>query len=96
VKEHQPDHDPYCSDDVLLGEVRWPQETALVRLRLRESEEADHGRTIAELVPLSQPSRRRRSIHASPDVFEPEVGLTVGLSPTPRETGAIGEVVDST
>lgn len=95
MKERQCDQEPYWSDDVLLGEVRWPQETALVRLRLHQSEEVYHGRNVAELIPLSQPTGTRTYIHARPYVLEPAITLTVGLSPTPQETGVIGAVVDS-
>ena len=50
------EQDPYWTDDILLGEVCLPQETALVRLRLHESQETYHGRNVAELVPLRQPT----------------------------------------
>ena len=79
----------------MLGEPRLPTETALVRLWLHQSDEAYHGRTIAELVPLSHPSGSRSYIHARPYVLEPEITLTVELSPTPQATGAVGEVADS-
>lgn len=95
MKEHHVDQNPYWSNDVLLGEVPLPHGAALVRLRLHESEEAYHGRNIAELVPLSQPTGRRSYVHAKPYVLEPEITLTIGLSPTPRDAGAVGEVVDS-
>jgi hypothetical protein len=95
MKEREVEHDPYWTDDVLLGDVPLPDGSALVRLRLHQSEEAYHGRNIAELVPLSQSSGSRSYVHARPYVLEPEITLTVGLFPTPRDTGAVGEVVDS-
>lgn len=95
MKEREGEHDPYWTDDVLLGDVPLPDGSSLVRLRLHQSEEVYHGRNIAELVPLSQSSGGRSYVHARPYVLEPEITLTVGLFPTPRDTGAVGEVVDS-
>jgi hypothetical protein len=54
-----------------------------------------HGRNVAELVPLAHPVGERGYVHARPYVLEPEITLTVGLFPTLREGGAVGEVVDS-
>jgi hypothetical protein len=96
MREREGEVDPYWSEDVLLGEVALPDGPTLVRLRLHQSEEPYHGRNIAELVPLSQPTGTRTYVHAQPYVLVPEITLSVGLSPTPQETGVIGEVVDST
>ena len=95
MREREVEQDPYWTDDIFVGEVRLPRETALVRLRLHESEEVYHGRNIAELVPLSQSTGSRSYVHAKPYVREPEITLTLGLSPTPRDAGAVGEVVDA-
>ena len=95
MREREVEQGSYWTDDVLLGEIALPQETSLVRLRLHESEETYHGRNIAELVRLSQPTGTRRYAHARPYVLEPDITLTVGFFPTPRDTGAVGEVVDS-
>lgn len=95
MKERELEQDPYWSDDVLLGDVPVLDGSALVRLRLHHSEEIYHGRNIAELIPLRHPTGNRIYIHAKPYVLEPEITLTIGLFPTPRATGAVGEVVDA-
>ena len=97
-REHQEHHhqsDPYWTGDHLLGELPLPDGPSLVRLRLHQSEEAYDRRNLADLVPLRHPTGRRDYIHAQPYVLAPEFTLTVGLFPTPRASGAIGEVVDS-
>jgi hypothetical protein len=86
---------PYWSNDILLGAMPLPGGTALGRLRLRQSEVPYHGRNIAELIELRHPTGSRTYIHAKPYVLAPEITLTVDLFPTPRETGAVGEVVAS-
>jgi hypothetical protein len=93
-KHESPDR--YWRDDVLVGEIPLPDGSALLRLRRHQSEEAYHGRNIAELISLSQSTGMRSYVHAKPYVLEPEITLTIGLSPTPQDAGVIGEVVDST
>jgi hypothetical protein len=94
-RERHREPDPYWTDDVLLGEVPLPGGPALVRLRAHHAVERYHGRNVAELVPLAHPVGERGYVHARPYVLEPEITLTVGLFPTLREGGAVGEVVDS-
>lgn len=90
MSEHQADPDPYWTADVELGDVPLRGESTTVCLRLRESDErfTRHG----ELVPLTQTTGTRRYIYARPYVLEPDIRLTVALSPTPRPDGAIGRV----
>ena len=95
MREREREQDPYWSDDVLGGDIPLPGGTTLGRLRLHQSEEVYHGRDIAELIPLSHPTGSRTYIHAKPYVLAPEITLTIGLFTTPRETGAVGEVVES-
>jgi hypothetical protein len=94
-RDRNHDPDPCWTHDRLLGELPLPDGPSLVRLRPHYSEEAYHGRNIAELVPLTCPAGARGYAHARPDVLEPEVTLTVGLFPIPRGGGAVGEVVDA-
>jgi hypothetical protein len=83
MKECEIGHDFYWSDDILLGETPLPDGASLVRLRLHQSEERYHGHNVAELVPLSQPTGTRSYVHARPYLLEPDITLTVGLSPHP-------------
>ncbi len=87
--------DPYWSDVLLLGEVPLPNGVSLVRLRLHHSEEPYDRRNVAELAPLTHPVGTRGYVHAQPYVLEPEITLTIGLFPAPRDASVIGEVVDS-
>ena len=48
MKEREREHDPYWSDDILLGEIPLSQGATLVRLRLHHSEESYDRRSIAE------------------------------------------------
>jgi len=85
--------DPYFQHDELIGDVMLRGEPYSLRLKLHEAEERirDH----EELFPVTQRTGTRRYFHAKPYVLEPEITLTVGLSPTVRPDGAIGEVTDA-
>jgi hypothetical protein len=86
--------DDYWSADLAIGEARIGREISAVRLRLRVSDEPYRGR--GELYPLAHKSGRRTYVHGRPYILEPAITLSVGLYPTPTETGAIGEVIDAT
>lgn len=85
--------DPYFQHDELIGDVVLRGEPYGLRLKLHDAEERfrDH----KELFPLTQRTGTRRYFHAKPYVLEPEITLTVGLSPTPQPDGALGEVTGS-
>lgn len=70
MKEREIGRDAYWSDDTLLGEIPLPDGASLVRLRLHQSEVRYHGRNIAELVPLSQPTGTRSYVHARPYLLD--------------------------
>lgn len=85
---------PYFGHDELIGDVVLAGEPYGLRLKLHESEERFRGHT--ELFPLRERTGTRRYFHAKPYVLEPEITLTVDLSPAHRPDGAIGAVRDST
>ena len=87
--------DDYWVDDLAIGQARIGTETSTVRLRLHAAEECYYGRAAGELIPLTHPEGVATYIHAQPYVLEPAITFSIDLFPTPTETGAIGEVVDS-
>ncbi len=84
---------PYFGHDELIGDVVLAGEPYGLRLELHESEERFRGHT--ELFPLRQRTGTRRYVHAKPYVLEPEITLTVDLSPTHRHGDAVGVVAAS-
>jgi hypothetical protein len=65
-----------------------------VRARVHRSEEDytlyDHEE---EIVPVTMPHGMRTYLHLEPYLAFPDLRVTVGLSPTPRPGGAIGDVI---
>lgn len=85
---------PYFGHDELIGNVVLAGEPYGLRLKLHESEERLRGHR--EIFPVRSRTGTRRYFHAKPYVLEPQITLTVDLSPAHRPDGAIGAVAGST
>ncbi|MHB8645468.1 MAG: hypothetical protein ACYDAR_06740 [Thermomicrobiales bacterium] len=98
--EQQPREEaPYWAADIGLFEGRFRStrdEPRIVRARVHTSEETyDQQSDDREIVPLATPRGTRTYVHLQPYLAFPDIRLTVGLSPSPRAAGAIGEVIDA-
>jgi hypothetical protein len=89
------DDEPFWQLDEEIGEGRFFDQPAAIRLKAHVSHERDHRSDGDEIVPLRHKSGTRLYVMAKPYILEPDYRLTIGLYPQPTTQGAIGEVTGS-
>lgn len=91
------EYDPYWTADIGLFEGRFRyarNEPMIVRARIHRATERYSADNIhPDIVPVAQQDGSRSYLHLQPYLLLPDIRLTVGLSPTPQPSSAIGEVV---
>jgi hypothetical protein len=95
-REQPQQHEPFWPIDVMVGEGRFAGETSTIRLQARITEERyRHSDSRDEIVPLTTRAGTRWYVLAQPYLLEPAISMRIGLYPSPRPDGAIGEVLSS-
>jgi hypothetical protein len=99
-RERDSEQDPYWSEDTSLFEGSFHYfrgSPSIVRARIHVDEEAYRlGAADLESALISQKAGSRSYVLLKPYALEPDITLTVGLSPAPQAGQAVGEVLDST
>jgi hypothetical protein len=94
-KDKLEDPDPFWQFDEAIGEGRFFDEQATIRLKAHVSEEAYHRGEGDEIVPLHTKKGTRIYVMARPYILIPDYTFAIGMYPQPTKQGAIGEVIGS-
>lgn len=81
--------------DEPIGEGRFYDEQAIIRLKAHISQEHYHRSEGAEIVPIQERSGTRIYVMARPYILEPDYRISIGLYQQPTQEGPIGEVTSA-
>src|SRR3989442_15725713 len=95
-------HDDFWTHDIPLFVGTFPyyrNDPRMVQARLHVSEEHVYNSLVSEVIPLSSKTGKRQYILMQPYVLEPQVFMTIGMYPKPKQYAdqdeAIGEMLST-